>query len=137
MTETSNTVASAQLVRLAALAAVTEAVLRRNYRSRPDGVAARAALSALYDREIEAAAAPAQADLYIALVEARGAAVDYLSRTIADLAPVVTVSAPSPLPSLYWAWRLYADPGRAGELTDRNRVRHPSFMPASFAALAR
>ena len=40
------------------------------------------------------------------------------------------------MPSLYWAWRLYGDPLRAADLVARNAVRHPSFMPETFVALA-
>ena len=137
MSESSNAAAAAQLVRLAALAALTDAVLRADYPSRPDGVAARTMLADYYGREIEQAAGADYADLYVALVEARGAAIDYLSRLIADLAPVITIDAPTGMPSLYWAYRLYADPARGGELVARNNVRHPSFMPATFSALAR
>jgi len=137
MSEASNAAAAAQLVRLAALAALTDAVLRRTYPSRPEGVAARAMLSDYYAREIEQAAGADFADLYVALVEARGAAIDYLSRLIADLAPVITVEAPASMPSLYWGYRLYGDPNRGAELVARNAVRHPSFMPATFSALAR
>lgn len=137
MTEASNAAAAAQIVRLAALSALTDAVLRRSYASRPEGVAARALLSDYYSNEIDRAAGADAADLYVALVEARGTAIEYLSRVIADLAPVVTIEAPIGMPSLYWGYRLYGDPNRAAELVARNGVRHPSFMPATFSALAR
>jgi prophage DNA circulation protein len=63
--------------------------------------------------------------------------VDFLSRAILDLAPVISVSANLVMPSLFWAWRLYADPARSTQLVTRNKVIHPSFLPAEFEALAR
>jgi prophage DNA circulation protein len=80
---------------------------------------------------------PDQVGLFNSMTALRDAVIEYLSRTILDLAPVVTVTANAVMPSLYWAWRLYGDPSRADDLVARNRVVHPSFMPAEFEALAR
>ncbi len=60
-----------------------------------------------------------------------------LSRSITDLAPILTASSVASMPSLWWANRLYGDAGRAEELADRNRVKHSLFMPAQIEALAR
>jgi prophage DNA circulation protein len=62
---------------------------------------------------------------------------DFFTRTIVDLAPVIEVEANAPLPAIVHAWRLYSDPLRAGELVARNNVPHPAFMPLTFEALAR
>jgi prophage DNA circulation protein len=78
-----------------------------------------------------------QSDLYSAMSALRNATVDFLSRAVLDLAPVISVSANMPMPSLFWAWRLYSDPARSVDLVARNRVVHPSFMPAQFEALSR
>lgn len=77
----------------------------------------------------------AYAALYLASEDMSGRAVDLLSRQIADIAPIVTVTVPRALPSLWHAWRLYGDPTRADDLVRRNRVAHPSFMPERFEAL--
>lgn len=65
-----------------------------------------------------------------------GAAANFLSRAIVDLAPYVIVKIGAALPSNVLAWRLYADPMRAGELDRLNRVATPCFMPREFVALS-
>lgn len=132
-----NAAAIARLARLSALTAWAEALIGRTYVSRPDGVTARAEAAERFDLELVAASGIADdTDLFLAIENLRAAVVDYLSRLITDLKPVVTVSAAIRLPSLWWANRLYADPLRAGELVARNGVKHPSFMPTEFQAVA-
>lgn len=128
---------AARVFRVAALAAYTEAAIRVPYRSRQEGVTARADLVELYEAEIDGLAGARHAPVYVSLTNARNAAVDMLSRAIIDLAPVITVTTILPMPSLALAWRLYQDPSRAGELVARNGVVHPSFFPNTFEALAR
>ena len=48
-----------------------------------------------------------------------------------------TLDVGAQMPSLYWAYRLYADAERAKEVAARNRVYHPSFMPTTFEALSK
>lgn len=132
-----NAAAAARLVRLAGLVAWCEAVVRRPYASRPEGVSARAEIAERFERELNDAGGAENVALFVAISDLRGAAVEYLSRVVNDLAPVITIEAARSLPSLWWAWRLYADPARAGELVGRNGVAHPSYMPATFQALAR
>lgn len=133
----SNANETRRVFRLAALGAYTEAAVRVPYTSRDEGITARADLVELYEAELGSLTGAARAPAFVALTEARNAAVAMLSATIANLAPVVTVSASLSLPGLFWAWRLYQDPNRASELTARNKVQHPSFFPTSFEALAR
>jgi prophage DNA circulation protein len=129
--------AVARVARLAALTGFAEALTRRTYAARPDGVSARAEAAARFEEELESAGGAANANLFVAIQDLRARVVEYLTRTITDLAPVITVEARLSMPSLWWAHRLYADPGRAGELVSRNRVQHPSYMPKTFQALAR
>ena len=131
-----NAFEAARLARLAALTAWAEALVRRTYASRPDGVTARAEAAERFEQELALAAGYALAPLYIAIEDLRGSVVTYLTQLIADLAPVVTVSANRSLPSLWWSWRLYGSALRSDELVTRNDVRHPSFMPKEFQALA-
>ena len=49
---------------------------------------------------------------------------------------VLTIDAVATMPAIWWAYRLYQDPARAGELVARNGVKHPQFMPQQFEALA-
>ena len=135
-TATANTNAVRSAGRLAALTVIAEAVARDDeITDRPAGITLRADLTELFDAEI-VSLDMGNGDLIEAVQELRNTAVDYLSRLILDLAPVITASSNLPLPSLVWAWRLYADPTRAGELVARNNVQHPSFMPLDIEALA-
>ncbi len=131
-----NAAAAARLARLAALTAFAEAVVRANYVSRPDGITARAQVAARFGDELANCFGAADAGLFVAIQNLRAAVVDFLTRLITNLKPIVTVDTVQQRPSLTLAWRLYADPLRATELVERNQVRHPSFMPVSFEALA-
>jgi prophage DNA circulation protein len=133
---TSNANVVRRAARLAALTVIAESVARDDSISdRPAGITLRADLTELFDAEIETLDMDHGA-LIDAVADIRGQAVEYLSRLILDLAPVITATANASLPSLVWAWRLYGDPSRAGELVARNQVAHPSFMPLSIEALA-
>lgn len=68
------------------------------------------------------------------MADARDYAIKALSKQITDIAPIAVVTSSVSLPALYWAYRLYSDPNRAGELVERNDVFDPSFMPSSFEA---
>lgn len=69
--------------------------------------------------------------------EILGFTVEYLSKVMADLAPVIVVGADVRMPSIYWAYRLYGDATRADELSERNDIKHPMWMGTEFEALAR
>jgi prophage DNA circulation protein len=131
-----NRLAGNTLIRIAALIAYCEAVVRVTLSDRPAGITLRAIVAEYFDEQINALPSDDFA-IYYAALSLRDATIEYLSRTILDLAPVVTVTANLSMPSLFWAWRLYADPARSTELVARNRVVHPSFVPAAFEALAR
>jgi prophage DNA circulation protein len=122
--------------RLAALTVAAESVARDDtIADRAAGITLRADLTELFDGEI-LALDMRHGDLIAGVQDLRNAAVDYLSQKITTLAPVVSAASNLPLPSLAWAWRLYADPARAPELVARNKVQHPSFMPVGIEALA-
>ena len=126
----------ARLTRLVLLTPYAEALVRVSYASRQDGITARADCVERFQRELGACRGALDAPVAQVLTDLRDRCVDFLSRVIATLAPVVPVSAPVSLPSLFWAWRLYGDPFRATELVARNGVPHPSFMSTTFEALA-
>lgn len=132
-----NVAATARLVRLAALTAYAEAVLGRTFAARPDGVTARGEVAERFENEIYDTTGADNAALYVAIEQLRGKVIDWLTRTINDLAPVITVESARIRPSIALAWLLYADPLRADELVARNSVRHPSFMPTVISALSR
>lgn len=126
-------------IRVAALASVIEVTAARDFADRPSAVAAR-------NRIVEAIAAeverldrldPVPGDLIGSLTTLRDAAVAALEKRATTLAPVVTVRSTAIVPAIVWAWRLYGDPTRAGEIVARNRLDHPAFVPEVFEALAR
>jgi prophage DNA circulation protein len=131
-----NTIQAARLSRLVLMAPYVEAVVSREYESRPDGVAARTQMADVIATELGACRGAPDAELNVVLQDLRARAVDHISAAIADLRPVVTVAANEPMPSLWWAWRLYQDPTRASELVARNKIKHPAWMPERFSALA-
>lgn len=131
-----NLIASYRNLRLAALAAYCEAIVRVELSDRPAALTLRANVAEYFEAEIDRLTAD-QPDLYNAMAGLRNATVDFLSRAVLDLAPVITVTANLTMPSLFWGWRLYSDPARSINLVARNRVVHPSFMPVEFEALAR
>ena len=136
LTAARNDVAGKHLLLLAALTAYCEAIARVKLSDRPSAITLRANV-AEYIEAILMVIPAGDIDLYNAIAALRNSVIEYLSRAVLDLAPVVTVEANLVLPSLYWAWRLYADPNRSDELVARNLVQHPSFMPTAFEALAK
>ncbi|RXF67681.1 hypothetical protein [Hansschlegelia zhihuaiae] len=58
----------------------------------------------------------------------------HLAETAATLKPVVRVETATSYPPTALAWRLYGDPGRAGELLASARCGTPMFMPTVFEA---
>lgn len=126
----------ARALRATLFAPYAIAAASRDYPDRPAAVTARADLAGRAEPDIARATGAAGEALALALTDLRNSAVAAISRRIANLAPVVTVSAGRVLPSIWWAWRLYGDPERAVELVERNRIKHPSHMPRTFEALA-
>lgn len=126
----------AQTVRLAAIVAMAEAMVRQDYAARPEAIAARAVIAETIEREQVATVGAAGADLYVALENLRGLVVAQLTKRIIDLAPVMTIEARVSMPSLWWAWRIHGDPLRAAELVARNAVPVPALMPLVFEALS-
>lgn len=132
-----NAEAAARVARLAGLMAYAEGVLRSTFVSRPDGVTARAEVAERFENELFDTTGAANAPLYVAIDDLRGTVIAWLTQTINDLAPVITVESARILPALALAWALYADPLRSDELVARNGVRHPTFMPRLITALSR
>jgi prophage DNA circulation protein len=122
-------------LRLAALTSYAEAIARVPLPDRPTAITLRANVAEYFEAEMDYLPAT-QIDLYHAIAAIRDSVIKYLSTSIINLAPVLTVSANLSLPSLYWAWRLYQDPTRSTDLVARNKVVHPSLMPLNFEALA-
>lgn len=124
--------------RTIAFGATVEAVARTSFGSRGDGLSARSEINAAADRLqalLSSLGAADASEAVTAVIAARDAVNTWLSRTIADLAPVRTIVWAAEVPAAVAAWRLYGDPARAAELVARNRLPHPGFVPTTFEAL--
>jgi prophage DNA circulation protein len=119
-------------VRIYALIAYAQAAAATVFTDIDLAVQTRADLAELFDQQLERTMDEA---LAIAMINARDYAITAISQTITTIVPLVTVECPISLPSLYWAGRLYNDATRAQELSDRNDVPTPAFMPQQFEAL--
>lgn len=128
--------AANRALRLAALTVYCEAIARAALADRPTALTLRANVAEYFEQELQGLSA-ADNDLAHAITAMRDVTIDYLSRAILDLAPIITVDANLVMPSLFWSWRLYSDPGRAMEIAERNHLSHPSFVPQQFEAKAR
>lgn len=135
--EAANEEALSAMVRVSALTQWVRAMMNRTYPDRPSGKQALADVAEYIELEMERITIWSQYDVYRELANLRKLAVDYFNRLILDLAPVQTLDVGAQMPSLYWAYRLYADAERAREIADRNGVYHPSFIPTTFEALAK
>lgn len=95
------------------------------------------ALRALLDEVIWQAALKADAAGYQALSDLRRQLDAHLDAVAASGVRLVTVRPEQPLPALVLAYRRFADATRAGEIVQRNRVRHPGFVPPQPLQIAR
>ncbi|PZR94174.1 MAG: hypothetical protein DI537_08780 [Stutzerimonas stutzeri] len=115
--------------------ALGEAMARRSYADRPEAIEARAVMSAVFDDAIRRIG-PDGIDLARELGTMQGLLAELVRRQETDIAPLIEVALPEPLPSLVWAWRLYGDPGRADEVARRSGASNPAFLPERFTALS-
>ncbi|WP_454626959.1 DNA circularization N-terminal domain-containing protein [Bradyrhizobium cenepequi] len=134
--EAANAAAAMQLLRMSALISYAEAIARVTLTDRPSAITLRANVAEHFEGELLVVNA-ADIALAKAIMSLRDSVIDYLSRAVLDLAPVITVEANLVMPSLFWAFKLYQDPTRALEIAARNQLAHPSFIPTEFEALAR
>ena len=127
-----NAVVFNSAVRMMALVSYAQAASAVDYTNRSDAIQARADIAELFGQEIQRTDDEVVTAL---LVSARDYAVRAVSEQIATLVPVVTIEAGVSLPALYWAGRLYDDATRSQQISERNDVRAPAFMPQVFEAL--
>ncbi|TCR69689.1 DNA circularization N-terminal domain-containing protein [Bosea sp. BK604] len=112
-----------------------EAMARRTYVDRSEAVEAPTVSTAVFDDAL-ARVGRGGLDLARELAAMKGVLAELVTRREADLAPLITVSVPARMPSLWWAHRLYADPHRATELAKRAGAFNPASMPERFETLA-
>lgn len=78
---------------------------------------------------VETLASEADDETYTALNDLRVAVIRDLGTRGGDLARIERRSFPASLPALVIAHRVYTDAGRDLDIVNRNRVRHPGFVP--------
>lgn len=130
----------ASLVRKSALLVYAQGLVRKNFKSRVDAIAARAAVAAAFEAEterpplIEVRGAGDQ-EIEAALTATMNAAVLTLSYTGAELPGVLRISTNMALPAAVIATAIYNDCTWDAELVARNKAPHPLFMPGEIEAL--
>lgn len=122
--------------RLGLLVAWVAAVVRADFDSRPEAVAARTLLAARADADYGAIAQSFGADVLEWIVSLVGTAMVQISAVAADKSPVVRVETNLSLPASVIAWELYGDPSRGAELVRRNNVSTAMLMPVAIEALS-
>jgi hypothetical protein len=134
--ETANSAVLATAVRTAAAASYGAALVAREYTIRREVVAARATSATVFDAVLQDISVNGGNELFEAMTDIAGSVAQHMTVLLTELQPVLIVESGVSLPSLYWAQRIYGDASRAQELSSLNRVKHPSFMPFRFEAIA-
>lgn len=124
------------VLRRAAVTALARASAGYQPSSYDDAMTAKTTVVATIDDEITTAGDNGDDASYRALRTLRANVIADLAARGADLAHLVTIVSPTPLPSLALAYRLYGDATREPELVGFANPPHPAFMPTSFRALA-
>jgi prophage DNA circulation protein len=125
-----NTRAVHELVRRSALIESARSTASLRFGS-GDAPAARADAQALRDAladQIDIEADSADDTTYQALMALRTALVRHVTARAVALPNAATVSLKATLPALVIAHQIHGDATRAGELVDRNHIRHPGFV---------
>ncbi|MHB1053470.1 MAG: DNA circularization protein [Thiobacillus sp.] len=113
------------------------ATSQADYPARDDAIAVRVKLMNALDDQMEAVdpvtGAPAGDDVYQALAALRAAVAEDLRVRGARLPEVRNVTFGAVLPALVVAYRVHGAAARDAEIVDRNRIRHPGFVPGGRA----
>lgn len=128
--------ATADLTRRAAASQAAKAAAAWDPPSFDAAVEVRSQIVALLDIEIEAAGDQEEDEAFLDLKALRAAVVTDLTARAANLARMVEIRTPAPVPALALAYRLYEDIGRAEELTLAAGSPHPAFLATEFMALS-
>ena len=99
--------------------------------TREDAIAARDQLTDAIDAEAERVVTSDEE--YVALASLRAQVVRGLPSPDLRLPRVAAVTPPATTPSLVVAYQLYENAGRSIEIAERNRARHPGFLPGGEA----
>lgn len=108
-----------------------------DYPARDDALDMRASLLDALDEQMEAVdavtGAPVADEVYQALAALRASVAEDLRVRGARLPEVRHVTFGAVLPALVIAYRVHGDAARDAEIVDRNRIRHPGFVPGGRA----
>lgn len=126
------TAAVSAFVRQTALAVAGEQATWLSPKARPDAVALRARIGGMLAVEIEACDDP---DMAVALRAVRDTAINYLSRTAAELPPVRLIDVGRLVPAAVLASAVHGDSTRDSEIVERNSVPHPLFLSGTVEVL--
>lgn len=99
------------------------------FRTRDEALAARDFLSDVIDVELEAPIT--STDEFVALGTLRATVVRNIPGPDLQLPRLATITPQATLPSLVLAYGLYGDATRDTEIAERNRIRHPGFVPGA------
>jgi prophage DNA circulation protein len=128
--------ATGDLFRRSAIAALAQAALVYQPSSYDDAISVRGAICTIIDNEIEVAGDQGEDDVFLALRQLRATISADLAARGASLAPIKTFTVNQSLPAPVLALRFYRDPTRSDELTSQISPIHPAFCPTTFQALA-
>lgn len=131
--ERANIAALERLVTLAASAEAVRAVSAMPFESYDAAVAVRDDLAARLDTAAATAADAGDDGAFRVLNALRLAMTRDVTRRGGSLARVYAYSPAATEPALAIAQRLYGDARREGEIIERNRLRHPGFVPGGEA----
>lgn len=127
--------AVAALCRRAALVEMARAAAASSPASYDDAVALRDLLCGLLEEEILAAGGLDDGAV-TALRKLKTAVANDLTTRAANLAALVEVKTPAPLPALVQAYRRYQDLERADQMAAYADAPDPNFLPTTFRALS-
>lgn len=128
--QVANGAAIGRMVTLSASAEAVRAATELTFDSYDDAVAVRDDLAERLDEAAFALADQGDDAGYGALTMLRLTMVRDVTQRGGSLARLYTYSPTATEPALVTAQRLYGDATRAQEIVDRNRIRHPGFVPA-------
>lgn len=130
--QATNNQAMHTLTQRAAIVEACRASSQAQYAARDDALAVRERLFEAIDAQVEAVdinGRPVSDAMYQALIHLRTKVAEDLQVRGAQLPSLATYMPVTTLPALVLAHDIYGDASRESELVDRNKIRHPGFVP--------
>lgn len=127
--QAANQSALVSFVKRTAVTEIARLAPKIGFDNQADAFAMRDRIGDLLDVEMDVASENTQDDLFRKLSDLRAVTVKALSEKAPTLARVVNVVGQVTEPALVTAYRLYQDANREGDIIQRNKLRHPGFVP--------